>query len=126
VKPLVLVVDDNPESLEMVAALLRTRGFDVDTAVDGPGALDSLDRHRPDVVLLDVMMPAMSGMEVLDRIRASPQHAAIPVILVTGRSSDEDMLEGYKFGADYYIRKPFTPRQLLHGIGLVLGREFPA
>ena len=125
-KPLVLVVDDNPESLEMVAALLRTRGFDVDTAVDGPGALDSLDRHRPDVVLLDVMMPAMSGMEVLDRIRASPQHAAIPVILVTGRSSDEDMLEGYKFGADYYIRKPFTPRQLLHGIGLVLGREFPA
>jgi len=126
VKPLVLVVDDNPESLEMVAALLRARGFDVDTAVDGPGALDSLDRHRPDVVLLDVMMPAMSGMEVLDRIRASPQHAAIPVILVTGRSSDEDMLEGYKFGADYYIRKPFTPRQLLHGIGLVLGREFPA
>ena len=125
-KPLVLVVDDNPESLEMVAALLRARGFDVDTAVDGPGALDSLDRHRPDVVLLDVMMPAMSGMEVLDRIRASPQHAAIPVILVTGRSSDEDMLEGYKFGADYYIRKPFTPRQLLHGIGLVLGREFPA
>jgi len=110
----------------MVAALLRARGFDVDTAVDGPGALDSLDRHRPDVVLLDVMMPAMSGMEVLDRIRASPQHAAIPVILVTGRSSDEDMLEGYKFGADYYIRKPFTPRQLLHGIGLVLGREFPA
>ncbi len=125
-KPLVLVVDDNPESLEMVASLLRARGFDVDTAVDGPGALDSLDRHRPDVVLLDVMMPAMSGMEVLDRIRASPQHAAIPVILVTARSSDEDMLEGYKFGADYYIRKPFTPRQLLHGIGLVLGREFPA
>ena len=125
-KPLVLVVDDNPESLEMMAALLRARGFEVDTAVDGAGALDSLERRRPAVVLLDVMLPAMSGMEVLDRIRASPQHAAISVILVTGRSSDEDMLEGYKFGADYYLRKPFTPRQLLHGLGLVPGREFPA
>lgn len=121
----VLVVDDSPDNLAIVSTLLRARGFSVETAADGPTALDALEKRRPDVILLDVMMPAMSGMEVLDRIRANPQHTGIPVILVTAKSADEDLLEGYKFGADYYITKPFTPRQLLYGIGLVLGREFP-
>ena len=73
-----------------------------------------------------VSTPAMSGMEVLDRIKANPQSATIPVIMVTAKAGDEDVLAGYKFGADYYITKPFTPRQLLYGLGLVLGREFPA
>ena len=125
-KPVVLVVDDNAESLEMVVAILQARGFEVETASDGPTTLERIAARRPDVVVLDVVLPGMSGRDVLDRIRASPEHADIPVILVTGRTSDDDMLEGYKFGADYYIRKPFTPRQLLHGIGLVLGRRFPA
>jgi len=71
------------------------------------------------------MMPEMDGMEVLDRIKANPQHAQLPVILVTAKVQDDDLLAGYKFGADYYITKPFTVRQLLYGIGLVLGREFP-
>jgi two-component system phosphate regulon response regulator PhoB len=62
---------------------------------------------------------------VLDRIRANPQSASLPVILVTGKGQDDDVLAGYKYGADYYITKPFTPRQLLHGIGLVLGDEQP-
>jgi CheY-like chemotaxis protein len=121
----VLVVDDSADSVAIVQAILKNRGFEVAAASDGPSALAMLDERRPDVILLDVMMPAMSGMEVLDRIRANPQHAGIPVILVTAKSGDEDLLEGYKFGADYYITKPFTPRQLLYGIGLVLGREFP-
>lgn len=125
VKPLVLVVDDSDENCRMVEMLLKSRGFGVETAPDGPSALRALERRRPDIILLDVMMPAMSGMEVLDRIRSNPQHASIPVILVTAKSGDEDLLEGYKFGADYYITKPFSPRQLLYGIGLVLGREFP-
>jgi two-component system response regulator ResD len=125
VSPRVLVVDDSADSVAIVQAILRNRGFDVEAAADGPSALAMLEKRRPDVILLDVMMPAMSGMEVLDRIRANPQHAGIPVILVTAKSADEDLLEGYKFGADYYITKPFTPRQLLYGIGLVLGREFP-
>src|SRR5262249_25023336 len=62
---------------------------------------------------------------VLDRIRANPQLAGIPVILVAAGAEDEDLLEGYKFGADYYLTKPFSPRQLLYAMGLVLGREFP-
>jgi CheY-like chemotaxis protein len=125
VSPKVLIVDDSSDNVEMVSLLLSKRGFDVTSAPDGPGALEALEAARPDVILLDVMMPSMSGMEVLDRIRANPQHANIPVILVTAKTGDEDVLEGYKFGADYYITKPFTARQLLYGIGLVLGREFP-
>jgi CheY-like chemotaxis protein len=124
-KALVLVVDDNEDNLSLVSDILGTRGFEVEAAPDGTSALEALDRRRPDVILLDVMMPEMDGMEVLDRIKANPQHAQIPVILVTAKAQDEDLLAGYKFGADYYITKPFTARQLLYGIGLVLGREFP-
>jgi DNA-binding response OmpR family regulator len=117
----VLVVDDNEENLLVTQEILKTRGFAVQTARDGAEALRAIDHERPDIVLLDVMLPDMDGMEVLDRIRANTQHARLPVILVTAKAQDEDVLAGYKVGADYYITKPFTARQLLHGIGLVLG-----
>ncbi len=123
--PQVLIVDDSDDNVRIMQSLLTARGFATETAYDGPSALKALEHKRPDVILLDVMMPAMSGMEVLDRVRANPQHTSIPVILVTARSGDEDVLEGYKFGADYYLTKPFTARQLLYAIGLVLGKEFP-
>jgi CheY-like chemotaxis protein len=122
---LVLVVDDNEDNLQIMSRILLGRGFEVRTARDGKSALRSLEQQLPDVVLLDIMMPEMDGIEVLDRIRANPQSASLPVILVTGKGQDEDVLAGYKYGADYYITKPFTPRQLLHGIGLVLGDEQP-
>jgi two-component system alkaline phosphatase synthesis response regulator PhoP len=121
----ILVVDDNDDNVRIVGEMLRTRGFGVRVAHDGASALRSIEEQRPDVVLLDVMMPEMDGIEVLDRIRANPQLANVPVILVTAKSQDEDVLAGYKIGADYYITKPFTARQLLHGIGLVLGGEQP-
>lgn len=123
--PQVLIVDDSDDNVRIVQSVLTARGFGTEVAYDGPSALKALEHRRPDVILLDVMMPSMSGMEVLDRVRANPQHTSIPVILVTARSGDEDVLAGYKFGADYYLTKPFTPRQLLYAIGLVLGREFP-
>jgi len=119
----VLLVDDNDDNLRIMREILVARGFDVRIAHDGPSALKLLEQQRPDVILLDVMMPEMDGMEVLDRIKASPEMADIPVILVTAKSQDEDLLTGYKFGADYYITKPFTAKQLLYGIGLVLGSE---
>jgi DNA-binding response OmpR family regulator len=118
----VLIVGDRGESAR---AALEARGLAVDGADDGPGALASLDTERPDLILLEVAMPGMTGMEVLDRIRANPQHAGIPVILMAGGAGDEDLLEGYKFGADYYLTKPFSSRHLLYAVGLVLGREFP-
>jgi two-component system, OmpR family, alkaline phosphatase synthesis response regulator PhoP len=121
----VLVVGTNGESMLHVRAALEVRGLAVLTAGDGPSALASLESQRPDVILLEVDMPVMTGMEVLDRIRANPQQTGIPVILMAEGAGDDDLLEGYKFGADYYLTKPFSPRHLLYAVGLVLGREFP-
>jgi len=117
----VLVVDDNEMNGSYIATVLGKHPFAVDLVSDGPSALAAIEHHRPDLVLLDVMMPGMSGIEVLETLRANPSFASIPVILVTAKSLDRDILTGYQVGADYFITKPFTPRQLLHGIGLVLG-----
>ena len=116
----VLVVDDNDDNLRIIREILVARGYVVRIARDGQSALRLIDEDRPDIVLLDVMMPEMDGMEVLDRIKGSPTHSGLPVILVTAKAQDEDLLTGYKYGADYYITKPFTAKQLLYGIGLVL------
>jgi CheY-like chemotaxis protein len=122
--PRVLVVYDGGDGLCGVRAALEARGLVVDAA-DGQAALASLDAKHPDVILLEVGASPMNGMEVLDRIRANPQHSAIPVVLLATGADDDDLLEGYKFGADYYLTQPFSPRHLLHALGLVLGREFP-
>jgi len=121
--PRVLVVDDNEDVLQIISKMLVGRGYEVRLAHDGPSALAAIDAECPDVILLDVMMPEMDGIKVLDRIRTNPRYAAVPVIMVTAKTQDEDALAGYKFGADYYITKPFTARRLLYGIGLVLGTE---
>ena len=117
----VLVVDDNEMNGSYIRTVLSKHPFTIDVVTDGQAALDAVQRHRPDLVLLDVMMPGMSGLDVLETLRADPAFTNIPVILVTAKSQDEDLLTGYQSGADYFISKPFTPRQLLHGIGLVLG-----
>ena len=122
---LILVVDDNQDNVNIAREILLSRGFEVRVAYNGQSALASVEQQRPDLVLLDVMMPQMSGMEVLDRLRANPATAGVPVILVTAKDQDEDILAGYKYGADYYITKPFSAKQLLYGIGLVLGTERP-
>lgn len=123
VKETVLVVDDNQDSVTIARSILEARGFTVLVAYDGATALGVVEESKPDVVLLDVMMPEMGGMEVLDRLKHSPTTAHIPVILLTAKAQDEDVLTGYKGGADYYITKPFTPKQLVYGIQLVLGNN---
>jgi DNA-binding response OmpR family regulator len=121
----ILIVDLETADGAPIAEVLTSRGFEIEVAENGEAALRAIERRRPDVVLLEVKRPGTSGMEVLDRIRANPQIAAIPVIIVTASTGDDDVLAGYKFGADYYLTKPVSPRRLLRGIGLVLGREFP-
>ncbi len=116
----VLVVDDDEHSLGLVARMLVERGYEVSTATDGLGALAAVEREQPDVMLLDVVMPEMDGMQVLDRIRTQTRCASIPIILMTAKSDDEDVLAGYKYGADYYITKPFTEQELLRGIEQIL------
>ena len=90
-------------------------------AGDGAGALAQVDAEPLDLVLLDLMMPGISGYEVLTRLKGVTDTATIPIILLTAKVQYEDVLGGYKLGADYYITKPFTSTQLVNGINLLLG-----
>ena len=125
----ILVVDDSEDIALISSRMLTQRGFAVLTASNGPDALAIVARQRPSCLLLDVMMPRMSGLEVLKALKADPATASIPVIMVTAKTTDDDVLHGYQQGADYYITKPFTIDQLVYGINLVLGHhpsEMPA
>jgi CheY-like chemotaxis protein len=119
----VLVVDDDELSRTLVARVLESHGLAVETVTSGVEALVALDRRRPDVIVLDIMMPGMSGAEVLDRVKSSPRFSAIPIIMLTARAGDEDLIASYRSGADYFVSKPLVPSQLLYGIGLVTRRE---
>jgi CheY-like chemotaxis protein len=121
----VLVVDDNPDSVAIMRGILESRGYDVAAAHSGPQALEFLKRETVDLVLLDIMMPEMSGTEVLQRIKDDAATGCLPVIMVTAKTQDEDVLKGYQYGADYYITKPFTAKQLFYGIELILGKGEP-
>src|SRR5215472_1673779 len=118
----ILVVDDNLDSILIMRSTLETHGFTVLSAHSGPDALEQLRTEVPDLILLDVMMPHMSGLEVLQRIKSTHATAKVPVIMVTAKMQDEDVMTGYQHGADYYITKPCTAKQLVYGISLVLGR----
>jgi CheY-like chemotaxis protein len=121
-KERILVVDDNPDSITIMRTILESRGYEVTVANSGADALAQLKKGAPDVLLLDIMMPEMSGIEVLQQIKDDVNTGRLPVILVTAKTHDEDVLSGYQYGADYYITKPFTAKQLLYGIDLVLGK----
>ncbi len=117
----ILIVDDNFDATEITSMILVANGYDVDVAHNGRDALARIAAHHPALVILDIMMPDMSGMEVLDQIKAGAGTANIPVIMCTAKSRDADFLDGYKSGADYYVTKPFTAQQLMYGIHLLLG-----
>jgi DNA-binding response OmpR family regulator len=122
----ILVVDDNEDVAHITASFLTAKGYTVETALDGARALELIATQPPDCVLLDIMMPNMSGIEVLNHMKERSATASIPVILVTAKSRDEDVLSGYKEGADYYITKPFSAQQLIYGVRLVLGEAAAA
>jgi len=122
----VLVVDDTEDCRLILRTMLESQGHRVRLAENGAAALAAARAQPPDVIMLDVMMPGMSGLEVLKELRALPATAAVPVILVTARSADDDVMDGYQHGADYYITKPCTVRQVAHGVALVLGESDPA
>ncbi len=118
----ILVVDDDQDTLLLLQTMLATKGFSVVTARSGAEALQAVQRSAPALVLLDVMMPEMNGYEVLERLKGNHATSRVPVILVTAKGHDDDVMTGYQYGADYYITKPYTSKQLLFGVELVLGR----
>jgi two-component system KDP operon response regulator KdpE len=119
-KRLVMVVDDEPAIVRLVRAKLQADGYAVITASRGEEALSILEDERPDLVVLDLMMPGMDGFETLRHIRERTQ---TPVIMLTARSGDADKLKGLQGGADDYVTKPFNPDELSARVGAVLRRS---
>lgn len=115
----VLVIDDEPMVREVVAAYLSRDGFMVEQAADGPTALECLSSGRPDLVVLDVMLPKVDGLTVLSELR---RHSEVPVILLTARGEETDRVLGLELGADDYVVKPFSPRELAARVRAVLKR----
>ncbi|MCX3061689.1 response regulator transcription factor [Streptomyces beihaiensis] len=116
----VLVVDDDPTVAEVVAGYLDRSGYAVARAADGPTALARAAARRPDLVVLDLMLPGMDGLEVCRRLRAE---GPVPVIMLTARGDEDDRILGLEVGADDYVTKPFSPRELVLRVGSVLRRS---
>jgi DNA-binding response OmpR family regulator len=121
--PLVLVADDDPDILDLVRYRLERSGYEVATATDGAEAVRLAGELAPALAVLDVMMPSLDGLEATRRLRDDPATADIPVILLTAKAQDADVQEGFLAGADDYIRKPFSPRELSARVQAVLGRR---
>ncbi|MFI5867973.1 response regulator transcription factor [Streptomyces sp. NPDC051546] len=119
----VLVVDDDPTVSEVVAGYLERAGFTVQRAADGPAALEAAARHRPDLVVLDLMLPGMDGLEVCRRLRAHQNGTPpVAVVMLTARGDEEERILGLEVGADDYVTKPFSPRELVLRVRSVLRR----
>ncbi|MBC7638368.1 MAG: response regulator [Rhodoferax sp.] len=119
----VLVADDDRDIRELVSFKLQAAGYDVVTASDGTDALAQVIAQRPDVAVLDVMMPGLSGTDVLRAVRAHPEVGGTRVILLTAKAQEQDVAAGFALGADDYVVKPFSPRELLSRVQAVLGRR---
>ena len=117
--PKVLVVEDEPSLVEALEFGLAAEGYDVATATDGHEALRAFERERPDLVLLDLMLPGISGTEVCRQLRV---HSSVPVIMLTARDSEVDKVVGLELGADDYVTKPFSMRELTARVRAVLRR----
>ena len=115
----VLIVDDDPSVIELLTMYLKKAEFSVRSANTGPGCLKAIDERRPDIVLLDIMLPGMDGYEVCQAIR---QKQGLPIIFVTARDDEVDPIIGLEVGADDYITKPFNPREVVARVKAVLRR----
>jgi len=125
-KPLILVVEDEAPLVTLLRYNLEGAGFEVADAPDGEEALVSIAERKPDLILLDWMLPLVSGLEVCRQIRRKPDLRDIPIIMLTARGEEEDRIRGLDDGADDYVTKPFSPSELLARVRAVLRRTRPA
>ena len=116
----ILLVDDEPELLEMVKIRLEANNYEVITASDGQEGLDKAKREKPDIIILDIMLPRMDGYKVCGLLKADTRHNKIPIIMFTARAQESDEKLGKELGADAYITKPFEPQVLLEKIRKLL------
>jgi len=122
-KAKILIVDDEADVLELVEFNLKAAGYEVLTAANGTQALSKAKQHLPALVLLDLMLPEIDGLDVCKQLRADPATAAIPIIMLTAKSEEIDRVLGLELGADDYVTKPFSPRELALRIKNLLNRR---
>jgi two-component system, OmpR family, alkaline phosphatase synthesis response regulator PhoP len=122
----VLVVEDEGDIRELIRYNLAQEGFAVEEAADGAEALDRIERRKPDLLVLDLMLPQMSGLELCQRLRANADTAKLPIIVVTAKSAEVDRILGLEMGADDYVVKPFSPREVVARVKALLRRTSPA
>ena len=126
-KKKILVIDDMPNIVTMVKARLEASGYEVITALDGQQGLTYANAEKPDLIILDIVMPAGGGYSVYTRLRMSPKTRSVPVIFLTAKDKPEDVVRAYKLGAQYFVKKPYKPEMLLGTVKKVLeSSEHPA
>jgi len=118
----VLVVDDEPDIVALVAYHLAKAGYRVSTAASGPEALEAAREERPALIVLDLMLPGMSGFDVLEQLRASDSTRDVAVLMLTARREEPDRIRGFSLGTDDYLTKPFSPQELVLRVGAILRR----
>ncbi len=118
----ILIVEDDKDIVKMLEYNLKKEGFRVFSVYDGEEALDSAIRERPDIIILDLMLPGIDGLEVCKGIKNNTRTSAIPIIMLTAKSQESDKVVGLELGADDYMTKPFSPRELIARIRAVLRR----
>jgi two-component system response regulator MtrA len=121
-RPGVVVAEDDEDILMLVRATLTGRGYAVEVARDGRAALALVRERAPAAAVLDIAMPELSGLDVLSQVRSDPAIADLPIILLSARAQENDVARGYELGASKYIRKPFSPRELVTAIDELEGR----
>jgi DNA-binding response OmpR family regulator len=117
----VLIADDEPNIVVSLEFLMRQRGYDVRVVSDGAEALKAVDEFRPDLILLDVMMPRISGYDVCQKVRENPDWHGTRIIMLSAKGRDVEVTKGIAIGADAYVTKPFSTRDLIAKVGELLG-----
>jgi two-component system, OmpR family, alkaline phosphatase synthesis response regulator PhoP len=112
-KKRILIVDDEPNIVTSLEFLMRREGFEVDIAADGEQALQAVGRNAPDLVLLDIMLPRINGFEVCEKLRRDPRYSGVKIVMLTAKGRDTDVAKGMSLGADLYVTKPFSTKELV-------------
>ncbi|MCE8022166.1 response regulator [Halomonas sp. MCCC 1A11036] len=119
----VLVVDDEPNIVLSLEFLMQQAGFEVATAEDGEGALAEVEQSPPDLILLDISLPGLSGFDVLEQLRHDPRHARLPIIMLTAHGREVEREKGLALGADDYVTKPFSTQALVEKVKALLAED---